>query len=378
MMRRQYLSYPRQQAEPTDRPPGQQPRFAGMQSAIRRRNHVSRFLLRVSLFAMPLALLIGTSAGAQALSGYPGMGSEPSKAAKFSSSVKSGFNKMTKALIPKIPTKKAPDPISLSVPAKPSPEFHVAVARMAEQSGDLAKAEHHYRQALELTPDHADALMGYAHMLDRQDKLPEAAGLYQLVVQKYPRNPTAHNDLGICYARQGKLDEAVASIEKAVQLQPKQPRYRNNIATILVQSQQIERAFSHLSAIHPEAVAYYNLGYLLQKAGDKTGAARLFQEALVVDPSLTQARVWLEQIGPATAEARPAKQPQAIARRQAPTPPAVIGPTGSAAPMPPTGSPAPMPQMRPTRQMAVPNQTTPQQLAPLPPIRPLPPIHQGY
>lgn len=386
-MRRKYPSGLGLTTDSTNPCPARHLWLAGMPTALRRRSHVSRFSLRGVLFAVTLVPVLVITATAQGLSGYPGLTPEPSAASRFSSSVKNGFSKMSHALTPQISTRKAPDPISLSVPAKPSPEFYAAAARMSEQSGDLAKAELHYRQALELNPIHPDALMGYAHMLDRQAKLAEAARLYQQIVQTYPGNSTAHNDLGICYARQGKLDEAVASLEKAVQLQPKQARYRNNIATILVQSKHLDEAFAHLSAVHPEAVAYYNLGYLLHKAGDKKGAARLFQEALVVDPTLAQARVWLEQISPEQIAAQPAtppqvpqpaRQPQIMAQRPAPSPTVIIPPAGSAAPMPPTGSPASLPQILPTPNRALPGQTTPQHLAPLPSIKPLPPIQGGY
>lgn len=367
-------------------------------TAMRPKRHAIRCSLRNSAFAVALVPLLALTATAQTSAGYPGLSPEPSAASKLTNSVKSGFNKVTKALIPDAAPKNDPDPISLSVPAKPSAGFHVAVAHMAEQKNDMAKAESHYRQALKLAPNHVDALMGYAHMLDRQQKLVQAAELYRIAVHAYPDNATAHNDLGICYARQGKLEEAIQSLEQAIQLRPGQARYRNNIATILVQSKQLDAAFAHLSAVHPKPVAFYNLGFLLHEAGDEKGAARLFQEALSLDPSLTQASIWLAKLhqGETIAQsskprrsAEQARQPQSVAQRPA-EPPVIVPPKGSAAPMPPTGMavPAPRiapptratpaPQLTPAPQMAVPNQSPTTQLAPLPSIKPLPPIHGNY
>lgn len=380
-MRRQYLSNHKWQTEPTGPSPEQQRRV----TAVRRRRRVNRYLVHIPLLAVALGSLLITVAAAQVP--YMGPAPEPSTASKLTSSVKSGFSKMSKALSPQSSTKKAPDPISLSVSAKPSDDLHLGLAHMAERSGDLAKAEHHYRKALELAPKNAEALMGYAHMLDRQQKLAQAYELYRITAETYPGNASAHNDLGICCARQGKLEEAVTSIEKAVQLRPDQARYRNNLATVLVQANRLDDAFVHLSAAHPKSVAYYNLGFLLHGAGDKTGAARLFQEALSVDPSLTQARVWLERLRPANTIAKePARQPQAVAQRPASRATPVVPPAGSAAPMPPAGTPGmmgPMPQtaprqLTPAPQTAVPSQTQPPHLAPLPSIKPLPPIHKNY
>lgn len=337
------------------------------------------FLLRVAFLAATIGPLFAPMAAAQS-SAYPdGMAPEPSAAAKFSSSVKNGFDKMAKALVPKSAKPEATDPISLSVPAKPTPDLHLAAARMAEQAGDLGRAEHHFREALALAPNHVDTLLAYAHMLDRQGKLTQATDLYQMAVQTQPRNATAHNDLGICYARQGKLNEAIASLGKAIELRPKQARYRNNIATVLVQANRVDEAFSHLTAVHSEAVAYYNMGYLLQKAGNMKGAARLFEEALRVNPSLKEARVWLEKIRPA-AMSESARPPQVVARR----PEMGVPRAGTSAPMPPAGSLEEIPSMTtsPTTAAPIPPimtpSQTPGQLAPLPSINPLPPIERGY
>ena len=382
MMQFQFASFPNRILERAISHRGDQRRREEGQATILRRRYVTGFPLRSVMLAIVLAPVLAATVAAQTGSLYPSEQPEPSTASKLSSSVKSGFSKVTNALIPKGSVKKAPDPISLSVPAEESAELHVAVARMAEQADNPAKAEYHYRKAIKLDPTYVDALMGYAHMLDRQGKLAQAADLYRMAIGVVPNNPKAHNDLGICYARQGRLDEAVASLEKAIQLLPKQARYRNNLATILVQANQPERAFTHLCAVHPRGIACYNLGYLMQKAGDQEKAIRLFEQALAIDPSLSQARVWLTTLRPAVAGAEKSapgavREPQAVARRAAPMPQtATASPVAvpSAAPMPPSTNLAPLPQI----PVAVPNQTQPGQLAPMPSLKPLPPIQRNY
>ena len=355
----------------------------------RRRCHVVCRFLRVSAPAIAIIPLLALVATADSSSAYPGLSPEPSTASKITSSVKSGFGKVTKALIPSPSTKRDPDPISLEVPAKPSAAFYVAVAHMAEQKGDVAGAESDYRKALELEPNHVDALMGYAHMLDRQRKLSQAAELYHMVVKTHPGNATAHNDLAICCARQGKLEEAIRSLKQAIQLRPSHALYRNNIATILVQTKQLDEAFVHLSAVHPKPVAYYNLGFLLHQAGDNRGATRLFREALSSDPSFAQARVWVNKLQSEVAAESPkpqiaarSRQPQSVARRSV-EPSVVVPPTGTAAPLPPSGATPSLPQMpsasqRTQAQIQLPDQTPPAQLAPLPSLKPLPPIYGNY
>src|SRR5690554_6207898 len=89
---------------------------------------VGRFL--ISILAGMLAL--GLAAAGEAASAPWTGTSEPSAVGKLSASIKSGFSKLTGALTPQMTIEQAPDPISLSVPARPSPELHLSVGKMAE------------------------------------------------------------------------------------------------------------------------------------------------------------------------------------------------------------------------------------------------------
>lgn len=329
---------------------------------------MGRFLVSISIFAVLLAPGLA-GAGEPASSSWTGP-SEPSAVGKISASIKSGFSKLTGALTPQMTTEQAPDPISLSVPARPSPELHLSVGKMADEGGNSEKAEHHYQEALKLDGKHFETLIAYAHLLDRQEKLEEAMELYRRAVLAKPTSAVAHNDLGICYARRGMLPEALESLGKAIQLQPKQPLYRNNAATVLVEMKRVDEAFSHLRAVHPEAIACYNMGYLLHKAGDTQTAARMFAEAAAKDPSLKEARAWAERLR--TADGQRRDSAARIARRPA-DPPLAVPPPGSSAPMPPSvgvsaggGNPALLGISPRTGAVAA------------PPLQPLPPAGASY
>ena len=227
----------------------------------------------------------------------------------LSSGFKSGAARVSEAFTPSV--REAQDPTSLSMKTAPKPKLFVSMARLAERSGRLEEAEQRYRQALEIDPRDLDALLGYARLKDRQGRLDDAIGFYRQAAEAHPDNATVHNDLGLCLARHKKLREAVAELERAIQLVPKETLYRNNIATVLVEIGDVDAAFGHLTEVHSRAVAYYNVGYLLQKKGQSQSAARLFAEALKIDPSLQQARAWLVRLQgrPATAPAPPQHRP---------------------------------------------------------------------
>jgi Tfp pilus assembly protein PilF len=255
--------------------------------------HRSLQLGRVLLGLTACACLIIAGPGGH---GTPSaQGSDDTGSSKsLGSSVKDGWDKFTGAILPaKKPAEPPEDAISLKTRAKAGPEVYTAVARLYEQSGKTAEAEKQYQLALKDEPDDLSALLGYAHLQEGLGKSEEAVKLYQQAAKAHPTDAAVFNNLGLCYAHRGMPDEAITALNRAVQLQPKNVLYRNNLATILVEKGQVEQAFSQLRVVHGDAVAYYNLGYLLNRKGKKAEAIHHFTMALKRDPSLSQARMWL-------------------------------------------------------------------------------------
>lgn len=231
-------------------------------------------------------------------------GAKPSFGESISSGLRQAADKFTGVLSPKPPVKPAEDPVSLQTPGRPSEELYVAVARLYHQADKHREAEKQYRKALQVNPNHLGALLGYARTKDLLDEPEAAKRLYLQALRAHPKEASVYNNLALFYARRGMLAEAVATLRRAVQLQPQQAKYRNNLATVLVEMGQRQQAFGELRAVHREAVAYYNLGYLLEKKGQPAAAAQHYQVALGIDPALSQARRRLAGLKPAVAQAR--------------------------------------------------------------------------
>jgi hypothetical protein len=154
--------------------------------------------------------------------------------------------------------------------------------------------------------------------------MPKAIATYQQAIKVDARCALAHNDLGLCYARQNDLARARESLNKAVSLVQTSKLYRNNLATVLVSSRQYNDAYEQLTAVHPPAIAQYNLGILANRKGDKTEAMSRFQQAASLDPNLAQARNMIDKLnGVATGSV--AARPAAEKREAVPgvTPPAI-------------------------------------------------------
>jgi Tfp pilus assembly protein PilF len=280
----------------------------------------------------------------------------PAPRPTLTDSMKGGMGRIARALEPKAFVKSAPDPVALSSPGKPSAELFVAVARMHERSGKFAEAARHYELALQHTPDYLGALLGYARLKDRTGNSEAAMALYRTAAKAHPNEPSAHNNLALFHARHGRLQESVVSLERAVALDPKSVKYRNNVATVLAEIGRNRDAYEHLCAVHGEAAAYYNLGYLLEKKSQFQAAAQHYAKALQLNPSLDAAKQKLvamrQNIRPPAAPA--ILQPEVrlgdrSALPRAPTPPstAPLPPSAGARPRGHLPSVVPEPNVRP-------------------------------
>lgn len=250
---------------------------------------------------------------------------KPSMTESITSGFKDGLDKLGRWVAPK-PAEPKPedDPVSLASKGRPGAELYTAVARWHEQSGKPAEAEQQYKLALKSDPNYLAASIGYARLKERLGRSDDAIALYQQAAKTHPNQPAVFNNLGLCYARRGMLGEALSAIGRAVQLQPSHALYRNNIATVLVEMGRPGDAFGHLRAVHDEAAAYYNVGYLLSKKGQTQLAAQHFAAALRANPSMVEARQMIEQLAGAAAApqspAQPPAQETGLASRPAPPP----------------------------------------------------------
>lgn len=196
------------------------------------------------------------------------------------------------------------DPISLDTkPKQLSPELYVQIAHMHEAKGDFATAIKQYEQALKVAPKNTQVLVELGRAYDRKGDIAKAIETYQQAIKVDPRFALAHNDLGLCYARQNDLARARESLNKAVALAPTSKLYRNNLATVLVSARQYNEAYEQLVAVHPPAIAQYNLGILANRKGDKTEAMSRFQQAASLDSNLAQASKMIDKLNGVAAQA---------------------------------------------------------------------------
>lgn len=250
---------------------------------------------------------------------------EPSFGEKISASFKRGTAKGPSATAAKSGPKES-DPIKLSnKPEKPGIDLYLSMAEASERLGNNEEAEKQYQAALEQAPKSAEVLVAYAHSLDRQGRFGEATELYQRAAAAHPKDAAVQNDLGLCYHRQEMLSEAAHALTRAVELQGDRKLYRNNLAAVLVDQGRFDEAYVHLKDAHGDAIAHYNLGYMLSRKGDNSEALRHFQLASAADPTLEPAQQWIAKLASPHGE-----EAVEVAHRPQRTPPITTQPPASA------------------------------------------------
>lgn len=253
-------------------------------------NHKTVFFIAAMLF-------MNASVFAQGLV-IPGNVPRPQavQKASWSDQMKSGFGKITKAILPGKEEPQKIDELSLSRKAKSSPGLHVALAKSCEQNGQTQKAIIEYEKALKLNPNHEGTLLQYARFCDRINKPEHSEKLFKRAVQKHPRSAKVFNHQGLFFVRHNQFSEAVHAFATAVALEPLKESYRGNLAVVLVDLGREGEAYQHLRKVQSPDTAYYNLGYLLQERGKKTLAMKHFQVALQKNPDHKEARIWFQYL----------------------------------------------------------------------------------
>ena len=131
-------------------------------------------------------------------------------------------------------------------------------ANKVEQA--IGVAQHileHFPESLE-----AHRILGEAYLAGRQFEQAEAA--FARVLRADPEDIPAHVGLGITFERQGKLDHAVAEFEQALEVRPDMPELRSQLLRLYTDIWGSEGATLRLS--RPGLARLYAKGHMLPQA----------------------------------------------------------------------------------------------------------------
>jgi ribosomal protein S12 methylthiotransferase accessory factor len=158
--------------------------------------------------------------------------------------------------------------IDAVLPGKYFIQFYLGLTRLRATDSESALA--HFRRALELNPDPAEAASIYSYMgvaLKTIGRFDEALGWLRQGLEIDPDRTDIHNLIGYCHYKRGEHEEAVAAFRRVIELDPS------------------------------SAIDYANLGVNYQALGQAAKARNCYQLALSMDPGIDFARARLSQMG---------------------------------------------------------------------------------
>ncbi len=128
------------------------------------------------------------------------------------------------------------------------------------QKGQVDDALFHFRKALEIKADRADAQANLGSALLQKGELDDAIAQYEKALEIKPDYALVHYNLGNTLLLKGQVDNATAHYKKALEFKPDYAEVCNNLGIVLFQKGEVD-----------EAIAYY-------------------QKALEIDPQYVEAR----------------------------------------------------------------------------------------
>jgi Tfp pilus assembly protein PilF len=171
-------------------------------------------------------------------------------------------------------------------PARMDPDPHYQLALHYQKRGSYYEALRAFKQAVDIDPQHFDALNGMGVSYDMLKEYSRAQAAYGKALQIRPDSAEVLNNLGYSMFLQGNYDEALTSLEEAVTLDGGNLRYRNNLALARFETGDHEGAFEQFSYGSDEAEAHVLMGNSYYRKGTYLKAAAHFSDALRMDPDV--------------------------------------------------------------------------------------------
>lgn len=182
--------------------------------------------------------------------------------------------------------------------AELGPAFYRIAARPAwvqYHAKRYADAEQAYRALIErysndyesdeLRDALRDARLVLSNIAALQDRMPEAEEWLEQILDEFPDDISAHNDLGYLWADQAKnLLRARAMIEKAVAAEPENAAYLDSLGWVCYRQGEFDQAVEHLEAAiekdaSPDGVVLDHLGDAYFEQGNISAALTAWKRA---------------------------------------------------------------------------------------------------
>ncbi len=168
-------------------------------------------------------------------------------------------------------------------------DFQFALARIYEFAAQFEKAAEKYQTIIKAATDN-DVAREMRYMLSncyvRMGDMAKGEQVLLEVLEQFPDDATANNDLGYLWADEGKnLERSLAMIKKAVDKEPENPSYLDSLGWVLFKLSRAAEARKYLEKAAAtdyggqDATIVDHLGDVLQKLNESDKAREMWQKA---------------------------------------------------------------------------------------------------
>lgn len=169
----------------------------------------------------------------------------------------------------------------------------IATAKVREKTSRLEDAVDAYRTAYEIDPEFPDLRLAIGNLLMRLGRDQEAGEFLKGGVTNADTKPEVVYNYAVSQIREKKYHAAIASLRKVVKERPDMAPAWTALAQCLRVTKQYGAAvgpYRRALELQPEAKLAYNLGICAQKSGQADVAVTAYEQALLLDPTMVEAR----------------------------------------------------------------------------------------
>lgn len=173
---------------------------------------------------------------------------------------------------------------------------HFWYARWQESIGNFEEARKSYQVVLGEDKKSVDAVIGLARIDQLSGRTREAEMGFEKALRMKPGEPKVLDAVGQFYASEKRWSEAVAKLNEAMLADPLKPEYQHHLAVALARSGNVEAAMPHFVKTVGDAQAHYNIGFILKEQGRLAEAEARLEQAVALEPELTEAQTLLTEL----------------------------------------------------------------------------------
>ncbi len=186
-----------------------------------------------------------------------------------------------------------PKNTSDELPPKDAARACMAAAEELQNNGHTQQAIPLYEKARNYDPSLKSVSHHLAVLYDAQGDSTRSLAEYNKALESDPKNPNLLSDIGYYYYERENFAEAERFLRKALTIDPNHLKALSNLGLVLGRQGRFGESFELFSKVVGPAAAHSNIGVLMAKQGRYDEAKQAFHQALTMDATLQQPKVFL-------------------------------------------------------------------------------------